>query len=277
MTGHPEIVVRALTWNLFHGRDFPPDPSLLTWRSRLLRATERGATHAQVNRPLQPEFSRVLAGMDWHVALLQEAPPRWLAPLSRSCGANGALALTSRNSLAPLRAAAAELNPDLIASNEGGSNQVLLRPPWRAVEVSRHVLTRRPERRVLLLVRAVGPADAELWVGCLHASRGARDAARDVARAADIATDRARDRPLLLGGDFNVRPEEDPALYDDLERHDELRPRVAGSIDQLLARGAEPLDPPGIIPPAMREVRDPSGLLLRLSDHPVVAGLFGMR
>ena len=33
--------LRALTWNIFHGRDFPPDPSLLTLRSRLLRCSER--------------------------------------------------------------------------------------------------------------------------------------------------------------------------------------------------------------------------------------------
>ena len=211
------------------------------------------------------------------MALLQEAPPRWLGPLSRSCGASGVTALTSRNTLAPLRAAVAELSPDLIASNEGGSNQVLLRPPWRAAEVSRHVLTRLPERRVLLLVRAARPGGAELWVGCLHASRGPRDAARDVARAAEIATDRAGSRPLLLGGDFNVRPEEDPGLYGSLQGRHGLRPCVTASIDQVIARGADAVDPPAILPPSTREVRDLSGLLLRLSDHPVVAGSFGMR
>ena len=49
--------LRAITWNLFHGRDFPPDPALLTWRSRLLRISERNATHLQVNRSLLPEFA----------------------------------------------------------------------------------------------------------------------------------------------------------------------------------------------------------------------------
>ncbi len=47
----------AIGWNLFHGRDFPPDPALFTWRSRLLRVTERNATHAQVNRDLLDEFA----------------------------------------------------------------------------------------------------------------------------------------------------------------------------------------------------------------------------
>jgi endonuclease/exonuclease/phosphatase family metal-dependent hydrolase len=277
MTGHPEIVVRALSWNLFHGRDFPPDPSLSTCRSRLLGVAERGVTYAQVNRPLLREFAGVLAGMEWDFALLQEAPPRWLAPLGRRCGASGALALTSRNSLPSLRAAAAELNPDLIASNEGGSNQVLVRAPWRLTQVSRHVLTRRPERRVLLLVGVAGPGDAQLSLGCLHASRGPRAAARDVARAAEIAGEWAGAGPLLLGGDLNVRPEEDPGLYRDLERRHELRTRVPVSIDHVLARGAAPGDAAAILPPASREVRDRSGLLLRLSDHPVVAGSFSMR
>ena len=33
--------IRALCWNIFHGRDAPPDPSLFTLRSKLLRITER--------------------------------------------------------------------------------------------------------------------------------------------------------------------------------------------------------------------------------------------
>ena len=55
MSGLP---LRALTWNLFHGRDHPPDPALYTWRSRLLRGTERDDTHVQVNRDLFGEFAR---------------------------------------------------------------------------------------------------------------------------------------------------------------------------------------------------------------------------
>jgi len=235
--------------------------------------TERGAAYAQVNRPLLPEFSQVLARLSWDLAFLQEAPPRWLSPLALACSAEGELALTSRNGLAPLRAAAARLSPDLIASNEGGSNQVLLRPPWRAARTHRVVLTERPERRVLLLVEATGPGDARLCAGCLHASRGAIPAARDVARAAETATEWAGDRPLLLGGDFNVRPEEDPRLYGRLG----LGPALAGSIDQLVTRGAEVVDGPTLLPPGARELRDRSGLLLRLSDHPVVVGSFGMR
>ena len=51
----------ALAWNLFHGRDHPPDPALRTWRSRLLRFDERSETHVQVNRDL----TAAPAEVDW--------------------------------------------------------------------------------------------------------------------------------------------------------------------------------------------------------------------
>ena len=70
----------------------------------------------------------MLAAAEWDVALLQEAPPRFAEPLARACGAEAHRVLTSRNGLGALRAAAARLNPDLIASGEGGSNLTLVRP-----------------------------------------------------------------------------------------------------------------------------------------------------
>ena len=36
--------MRLLTWNLFHGRDHPPDPALFTRRSLWLRAEEHNET-----------------------------------------------------------------------------------------------------------------------------------------------------------------------------------------------------------------------------------------
>jgi hypothetical protein len=70
----------ALAWNLFHGRDHPPDPALRTWRSRLLRFDERNETHVQVNRDLIAEFATLLSGAQWDVALLQEGTPRVAEP-----------------------------------------------------------------------------------------------------------------------------------------------------------------------------------------------------
>ena len=64
--------ITVLVWNLFHGRDFPPDPALRSWRSRLLRFEERNETHVQVNRDLTAEFARLLSGAPWDVAVLQE-------------------------------------------------------------------------------------------------------------------------------------------------------------------------------------------------------------
>ena len=71
----------ALSWNLFHGRDYPPDPALRTWRSRLLRLEQRNDTHVQVNRDLTEEFATVLSQAEWDVAMLQECPPRFAEPL----------------------------------------------------------------------------------------------------------------------------------------------------------------------------------------------------
>ena len=120
--------LRALTWNLYHGRDRPPDPALFTWRSRLLRRTERNATHVQVNRDLRDEFARSLAAADWDVALLQECPPRWCCGARRGRAAPRRTGCSPRATRsAPLRALLAALNPDLIASNEGGSNLTLVR------------------------------------------------------------------------------------------------------------------------------------------------------
>src|SRR3954452_22253323 len=141
--------LRLLTWNLFHGRDHPPDERIFTWRSRLLRVSERGERYVQVNRPLRAEFARVLDAIDWDVALLQEAPPRWTWPLD----AQRASVLTSRNSLAPLRALAARITPALTARNGRGPTQLLSPPPLRMGDTQSLVLAERPERRVMMLAR----------------------------------------------------------------------------------------------------------------------------
>src|SRR3954447_2326052 len=70
------LVLRVLTWNLFHGR---ADPA--------------------AGRELLAEFAAALAGWDWDVALLQEVPPWWPPELARAAGAQERTALTSRNGL----------------------------------------------------------------------------------------------------------------------------------------------------------------------------------
>ena len=282
--------VKAIAWNLFHGRDFPPDPALFTWRSRLLRVTEHNATHVQVNRDLFAEFAGVLAGAEWDVALLQEFPRRWWEPLAAACKAEAHGVLTSRNSLGALRALAARLNPDLIASAEGGSNLTLVRsvasfPPYRGITrhgtpggiLERRALTiheGRPERRAMVFTRIAGD-DAGLCVANLHATADRPElAAEDVLRAAETASEWAGNGPLIFGGDLNLRPVVSAAVFDELrERFGLAAPTAPDAIDHLLVRGLDTVEPPHLWPPERREVRE-DGLALRLSDHAPVAARF---
>jgi len=267
----------AISWNLFHGRDAPPNEGLFTLRSRLLGMTESDATHVQVNRQLLDEFTRVLGGLDWDVALLQEAPPRWLRPLCSRLGVHGASALTARNFGAVGRALIAAVNPDLIASGEGGSNQLLVRPPWRIVEVRRLTLTRRPERRRMLWARLEGPPGA-VCVANLHAT--AHDeaaAARDVELAAAAATEWSGAQPLLFGGDLNLRPRSAPAPFKRLEEaYGLVAPSAADAVDHLLAHGLTVPAAPTRLPASARDLRVPEGKLIRLSDHAPLVARFGL-
>jgi endonuclease/exonuclease/phosphatase family metal-dependent hydrolase len=284
VTRHPGIVVRALSWNLYHGRDRAPDPSLHTERSRYLKITETNETHAQVNRNLLAEFTDVLAADPWTVALLQEAPPRWLRPLCRATGAHGASALTSRNQGAALRALVAELNPDLVASNEGGTNQLLVRPPWRIEEVRRLTLTFLPERRRLIWARLSGPEGVRLTVGNLHASAKPSEdvpgyaGARDTILAADRAVAWSGDAPLVFGGDLNLRPSKEPWAFDTLRERFGLEPPTGPKVvDHVLVRGLDVIEPPRQLPPEWRERPGPGGRAIRLSDHAAVAASLGLR
>jgi endonuclease/exonuclease/phosphatase family metal-dependent hydrolase len=262
---------RVLTWNLFHGRDRPPNRKLFTWRSRLLRITERDGTHVQVNRGLYDEYMSVIAGAAWDVCLLQECPPRWTARLARDSGAEAHRVLTSRNSFAPLRTIAAIVNPDLIASNEGGSNLTLVRGDSIAERRDLVLRERKPERRTMAFTRLA----SGLCVANLHTSNAKPPLPVDEALlAAEKSTAWAGDRPLILGGDFNMRPERVPEVYPELERHYGLRaPTAPDSIDHLLVRGLEITEPPRAWSPERREL-PADGLRLRLSDHAPVEAVF---
>jgi endonuclease/exonuclease/phosphatase family metal-dependent hydrolase len=269
------VQFKAIAWNLFHGRDFPPDPALFTWRSRLLRVQERNATHVQVNRDLSAEFASMLSGAEWDVALLQESPPRFADPLAEACGAEAHRVLTSRNSFAPVRRALARLNPDLIASGEGGSNLILIRAAGalggivERREVAIHL--GKPERRAMGFVRT----QSGVCVANLHATNDVPAlAAEDVLLAAARATEWAGDSPLLFGGDLNLRPGEDPAVFDRLrERFGLSGPTGPRSIDHLLSRGLAVVSPPTPWPGERRELSQ-DGLALRLSDHTPVEASF---
>lgn len=243
----------ALTWNLFHGRDHPRE----------------GGPDAR--RSLMSEFAELLDGMTWEIALLQEAPPRWLDDLGRAARANGALALTSRNELPWLRGAIADRFPDLIKSGEGGSNMTLVRAPARIEAVERHRLAWRPERRTLLLARIAAPTGARLTVANMHLSvpsTGQGEA--EVLRAAALAEAFAGDGPLIFGGDLNLRPVHHAHAFEELERRFGLAaPTAPKAIDHLLARGLDVVEKP-------ERVERTAGPW-RLSDHAPVTASFGMR
>ncbi len=170
--------LRVLTWNLKHGRAVPP-----------------------AGRNLFDGFASALSGWAWDVALLQEVPPWWPALLAARLGADYRLVLTSRNAGLPLRRAIATRWPDLIKSNGGGCNSILVRCD-RIAEHRTLRLCRLPERRWLQGVRL----QDGVWLGNLHATaRNDAGAVSEAQLAAQTTVAWADGAPVVLGGDFNVR------------------------------------------------------------------------
>jgi endonuclease/exonuclease/phosphatase family metal-dependent hydrolase len=224
--------VRVLTWNLFHGRAVPDRP-----------------------RSLLPEFSSTLAAWDWDVALLQEVPPWWPAALGRASRASARMALTSRNWLLPLRRLVAERRPDVMKSNGGGCNAILVR--GGAIADHRRVTLRLlPERRVAHAVRL----ENGTWVMNLHAeAHGDARAQADVRRALASLLAWAGDAPaVVFGGDLNLTDPTVPGFA-----------LVAGHhVDHVAVRGlvaagpAERLERGGLsdhVPLAVEVSRAPAG------------------
>ncbi|HET6869770.1 MAG TPA: endonuclease/exonuclease/phosphatase family protein [Solirubrobacteraceae bacterium] len=212
---------RLLTWNLLHGRSVP------------------GA-----GRDLFDEFCAALKRWEWDVALLQEVPPWWPALLADRLECDARSVLTSRNALLPVRRAIAVRRPDLIKSNGGGCNAILIRGDvvtehrWRRLSIW-------PERR---WVHAVRLQHAGVWVANLHAGGPMRDAVR---AAESVVAWAGPDTPIVLGGDFNIR---------DLQLHG-FEHAGGFSVDHVFVRGLRP---------AGFEVLERG----RLSDHaPVLAAV----
>jgi endonuclease/exonuclease/phosphatase (EEP) superfamily protein YafD len=132
-------------------------------------------------------------------------------------------ALTSRNSLLPVRRWLAERWPDLMKSQGGGCNAILVRGDG-IVSHDQLELRHRPERRVAHRVRLA----SGLTVVNLHATAHVpARAEQDVAKAAAHWGDAD---PLVFGGDLNLR---DP--------HFGGMSHVAGrDVDHLFVRGLTP-------------------------------------
>jgi endonuclease/exonuclease/phosphatase family metal-dependent hydrolase len=165
-------LLRVLTWNLMHGRSVP-----------------------SAGRDLYERFASALGSWEWDVALLQEVPPWWPEPLADAVGADQRCVLTSRNSLLALRRAVAVRRPDLIKSNGGGANAILVRESG-ILEHRWCRLAWWPERRWVHAVRL----STGVWVGNVHAGSYPEQGRR----AAEVMLRWAGGAPVVLGGDFNV-------------------------------------------------------------------------
>ncbi len=231
-----------------------------------------GSTHILLNRDLFSEFGAFLAAAEWDVALLQEVPPRWDRRLASATASIHHRALTSRNWMSPLMSPIARKRPHLPGSWEGGSNLILVRdekPGGVIVARRNQALCRLPERRSLSMVKLSGG----LCVANMHASTGRENGQRDVLRSAELATEWAGDMPLVLGGDFNIRPRSSSSFEELHLRYGFVPPTEEGSIDHLLLRNGAVAEPTVSWKPERRDVPDfGSDLAVRLSDHsPVVA------
>lgn len=219
----------------------------------------------QVNRDLWREYTDMLCAASWDVAILQECPPRWEPGFSRECGAESFRVLTSRNWLEKLSWRIARGWPDLIGSGEGGSNLILARPGAQGI-AARHQMVireRQPERRTMAFAR-LGNG---LCVSNLHASTSPPRAEEELLLAAAQAVEWAGGRPLVFGGDMNVRPAKSD-VFEQLEQRFGLTGITApDGIDHLLVRNLEVAGPPRAWPPEDRELRQDDGRALRLSDH----------
>ncbi|UGS33945.1 endonuclease/exonuclease/phosphatase family protein [Capillimicrobium parvum] len=218
--------MRVLTWNLYHGRAVPP-----------------------AGRDLQDAFAATLSGWAWDVALLQEVPPWWPPAL---LGTDHDTALTSRNSLLPVRRALARRWPDVMRSSGGGANAILVRHGRIEARAKRR-LRLRPERRVVHAIRWEG-----LWIANLHAQVHSDERAQaDIDLAAESVRRWAGDAPVVLGGDFNVRRVH-AAGFAHAGGHD---------VDHVLVRG---LQPDRVEVPERGHLSDHAPVIVTLERNPVL-------
>ena len=238
--------LRALTWNLFHGRDYPPDPALLTLALAAAADDERNATHVQVNRDLLDEFAAAarrrrlgrrpaagvpaaLVGAARRMRRGAERPPR--AHLAQLAGAAARAGRPPQPR--PDRLQRGRLEPDpgpgrdrraprarARARARGPSGARWPSPAPAPVEPRDRGLRRQPPRQRRPAPCALTPS--------------ARSSTPPSAPASGPAT-----TPLVFGGDLNLRPRETDVFDHLAERFGLRRPTAPGSLDHLLVGGLE--------------------------------------
>jgi endonuclease/exonuclease/phosphatase (EEP) superfamily protein YafD len=165
-----------------------------------------------------------------------------------------------------------------MASGEGGSNLILVRVPGKLGGIAERreigIHEDEPERRSMGFVATA----SGICIANLHATNDWPElAAGDVLLAARTASEWAGERPLVFGGDFNLRPGKQPRIFERLREEFGFASPVTApdAIDHVFCRGLEVLDPPTQWPPEKRELTL-EGRALRLSDHAPVQARFGL-
>ena len=286
--------LRILTWNLYHGRDGLRGLGA-TRASPFLRRPVDDGVHVHHNRKLTGVMADLVRGWAPDLCALQEVPTAAVREIVAPTASTGPLIGPRR-----LRDALGARNPDLWRTHEGNANLLLVGPALAVVpgseravrlnppgEVLRaaaelgleagELLRYLPEPRVAVIARVRAASGAEVVVASLHChnARHPELIVRELTRASEALEGAARGAPMVLAGDLNAPPSH-PALAAAAAMGWRAAPPAAGvSIDRILTRGLEVVEPERALLPGDREVGVSYGgrtRRVRLSDHdPVVA------
>jgi endonuclease/exonuclease/phosphatase family metal-dependent hydrolase len=223
------------TWNLFHGNAVPPE-----------------------RRGFLEEMVRLVTADRPDVVCLQEVPVWALRHLEDWSGmaALGAVAARPRLRSAELGRLITEMHHSFLRSAlTGQANAILLTRALRVREERTLAVSRGGERRVCQAVRVAGVG----LVGNVHVTGGVVAEEQFLRAAAFLDAVAEPGEHVILAADANIAPGRGDA-YGELEEWG-FSPPLAGSIDQILVRGA-----PSTRPEAWPEERRRVGGRL-LSDH----------
>ncbi|MEQ8833779.1 MAG: endonuclease/exonuclease/phosphatase family protein [Miltoncostaeaceae bacterium] len=292
------MLIRVLTWNLFHARDGHP-AARADLRSTLLGTPVFGDGHLHLNRKLHLPMARALAALGPHVAALQEVPTAAIDTIVSVTGMD-AIWVRTGPLIGPrrLRDRLARANPDLWRSHEGNANVLLVdprvggfaRPARRLILNDGEMMwtvgmdARVPavdmwhwvaQRRGVVAARLVIPGARDVAVACVHLHNGRVRAMATAEAQRALAVMRGLEAPggAILAGDLNavVGHPAQAALVDG--GLDDRGP--AAAIDRILRRTLVCTEPPAALPDSARTVRVPHRgrwTPVLLSDHAPVMG-----